>query len=147
MVQYGAKRIGRLDNDGLGKTSTQCQDVRGQLKKKSKKKLWLYDRKKVWLLNGSLSIEQCTECKGPLLYFEEYDAVCCPRCNTWRDPKCSDANCSFCPRRPEKPDMGLREFPVDKKSLFVEKYSHKLKRKESRELRNHVEFHVKERQS
>ena len=118
------------------------------MKKKSKKKLWLYNRKRRWLLNGSISTHRCIECDGPLLYFDKYDALCCPRCNIWNDSKCSDTSCDFCTSRPETPDMGLYEakyYYFDKKGLFTKKYSHRLKRKDYRELKRELQCNNEER--
>jgi len=106
------------------------------VKKKSKKKLWLY--KKSWLSHGNVSAGECAECKGLLFYFYKYDALCCPRCNIWHDSKCSDVNCEFCANRPETPQIGLcstNHMHFDKKIFHIKKYSHRLKRSNRRKLK------------
>lgn len=34
---------------------------------------------------------------------ERYDAYFCQPCDRWLEEKCGDANCWFCPRRPDRP--------------------------------------------
>jgi hypothetical protein len=45
----------------------------------------------------------CSNCKFNLVYYEDFDAYFCPNCNYWTESKCSDADCEYCPNRPEKP--------------------------------------------
>lgn len=126
---YLARQINILDKFGGSR-----------IKKKAKKKLWLYERR--WLLFGSLSSVKCPQCSGRLLYFDRYDALCCPRCNRWHESKCGDADCEFCARRPETPDMGLHEpnnYHFDRKRLFLKKYGDRLKRQKHRELNRELQ--------
>ncbi len=37
------------------------------------------------------------------IYNEEFDAYHCIKCNQWLEKQCSDSNCEFCSKRPEKP--------------------------------------------
>ena len=118
------------------------------MKKKSKKKMWLYRNKKRWLFHGSISTGRCADCNEQLFYFYKYDALCCPRCNIWHDSKCGDINCVFCANRPEMPSMGIYEPEncyFDKKSLFVRKYSHRLKRQNHRNLRHELQYNGEEK--
>jgi len=108
------------------------------MKKKTKKKLWLYKNEKRWLYHGSISVKKCAECEGLLLYFDKYDALCCPRCNLWHDSMCGDVNCEFCANRPETPEMGryaTAQTHFDRKSFFVRKYAQRLKRRNRRRLK------------
>lgn len=34
---------------------------------------------------------------------DEYDAYYCLICNEWIEPKCSDADCAYCAKRPATP--------------------------------------------
>jgi len=118
------------------------------VKKKSKKKLWLYKKEKRWLSHGTISTEKCTECNEWLLYFDKYDANCCPWCNIWSDSKCSDTNCEFCANRPETPKMGLliiKNEHFDKKDFFIRKYSQKFKHQNRRELSRKLQCNIKEK--
>ncbi|MBD8026958.1 hypothetical protein H9636_09855 [Ureibacillus sp. Re31] len=45
----------------------------------------------------------CMICEMNLIYYEDYDAYICPKCNRWTETKCSDSNCNYCINRPEKP--------------------------------------------
>ncbi|MCE4048833.1 MULTISPECIES: hypothetical protein [Bacillaceae] len=55
-------------------------------------------------IDGSIDMEQhCKKCQHNLVYYEDYDAYFCPSCNEWTEVKCEDPNCSYCPKRPEKP--------------------------------------------
>lgn len=33
----------------------------------------------------------------------KYDSYYCSLCNEWLDPKCEDPDCSYCPKRPDRP--------------------------------------------
>lgn len=37
-----------------------------------------------------------------------HDAMYCPRCDMWLEPKCSDPDCDFCHRRPDRPSEVAR---------------------------------------
>lgn len=52
----------------------------------------------------------CTKCKFNLVYYDDFDAYFCPKCNRWTESKCSDPTCKYCPNRPEKP---LTSFSID----------------------------------
>ncbi|AVK84272.1 hypothetical protein C3943_12180 [Lysinibacillus sp. B2A1] len=45
----------------------------------------------------------CTKCKFNLVYYDDFDAYFCPKCNSWIESKCSDSKCKYCFKRPEKP--------------------------------------------
>jgi len=45
----------------------------------------------------------CDKCGNPKEYHALYDAFFCAKCNEWRESRCEDPNCEFCPKRPEKP--------------------------------------------
>ncbi|MGF6949849.1 putative RNA-binding Zn-ribbon protein involved in translation (DUF1610 family) [Neobacillus sp. B4I6] len=47
--------------------------------------------------------QRCSNCKFNLVYYEDFDAYFCPKCNYWTESKCSDLVCEYCPNRPEKP--------------------------------------------
>jgi len=111
------------------------------MKKKSRKKLWIYDSK--WLKFGSISRVKCEYCNNNLLYFDKYDALCCPRCNLWNEAKCNDPTCDYCKIRPETPDIGLFYEEINTyahKQYYIKKYNHRLKRLNHRnnikEIRN-----------
>lgn len=36
-------------------------------------------------------------------YCEEFDCFYNPKTNEWTEPKCSDPECHYCSRRPERP--------------------------------------------
>lgn len=45
----------------------------------------------------------CSNCKFCLVYYEDFDAYFCPKCNRWTESKCSDPSCKYCPNRLEVP--------------------------------------------
>jgi hypothetical protein len=45
----------------------------------------------------------CTECKRAGILNTKFDSYFCEHCNIWLESACEDANCIFCPKRPEKP--------------------------------------------
>ncbi|MGE7114585.1 hypothetical protein [Lysinibacillus sp. NPDC047702] len=45
----------------------------------------------------------CSNCKFNLVYYDDFDAYFCPKCNSWLESKCSDPECKYCFKRPEKP--------------------------------------------
>ena len=45
----------------------------------------------------------CKKCLEEISYNEELDAEFCRNCNEWLIPTCSDNECEFCTRRPNKP--------------------------------------------
>ncbi|MFY0518812.1 hypothetical protein ACOMCU_13430 [Lysinibacillus sp. UGB7] len=45
----------------------------------------------------------CSKCKFNLVYYEDFDAYFCPKCNRWTESRCNDPKCKYCPTRPEKP--------------------------------------------
>jgi len=51
---------------------------------------------------GSLEDGPC-ECGSRIVYFDRYDALFCPECNTWLQARCSDPRCGYCVRRPAQP--------------------------------------------
>lgn len=52
---------------------------------------------------GHVDKQRCSTCKSNLVYYEEFDAYFCPKCNNWTESKCSDPNCKYCPNRPLNP--------------------------------------------
>ncbi|TRZ39822.1 hypothetical protein CEQ21_02430 [Niallia circulans] len=55
-------------------------------------------------VDGFIDTEQrCLNCKFHLVYYEEFDAYFCPYCNVWKEGKCSDPECCYCPKRPDTP--------------------------------------------
>jgi hypothetical protein len=51
-----------------------------------------------WIEDG-----QCERCHSYLIYHEHFDALFCADCNTWKQSRCSDALCTYCRDRPERP--------------------------------------------
>ncbi|WP_088071966.1 hypothetical protein [Gottfriedia luciferensis] len=47
--------------------------------------------------------QHCSKCKSSFIYYEDFDAYFCPKCNIWTEDKCGDPTCYYCPNRPEKP--------------------------------------------
>lgn len=45
----------------------------------------------------------CSQCKSNVVYYDDFDAYFCPKCNSWTNSKCSDPHCKYCANRPEKP--------------------------------------------
>ena len=45
----------------------------------------------------------CSKCKFNLVYYDDFDAWFCPKCNYWIQSKCSDPDCKYCANRPETP--------------------------------------------
>jgi hypothetical protein len=41
--------------------------------------------------------------KTYMVYSEEFDCYYNPKTNEWTEPKCSDPECHYCSRRPERP--------------------------------------------
>jgi len=111
------------------------------MKKKSKKRLYLYKNKRKWFARGGIAADKCVECEGQTFYFYRYDSHCCPMCNIWLDCTCGDENCLFCVSRPEMPSMvyEFENYYFDKKSLFVRKYFHRLKRQNHRNLSSELQ--------
>lgn len=53
---------------------------------------------------GQIEQEKCcSTCKFNLIYYDEYDAYFCLKCNRWIESKCSDTSCKYCSKRPGKP--------------------------------------------
>jgi hypothetical protein len=53
-------------------------------------------------IDGWLEDGRC-QCAERLIYYERYDALFCPKCNAWRQERCGDPNCGYCPERPPQP--------------------------------------------
>lgn len=49
------------------------------------------------------------ECDKKLSYNERFDAYFCNKCDQWKESKCTDKECLFCTRRPEKPSEKMNE--------------------------------------
>ena len=49
----------------------------------------------------------CDIHKKMLAYNSTFDCYFCRKCNEWKEPKCSDPECWFCPYRPDKPFPGI----------------------------------------
>ena len=62
-----------------------------------------------WLKAGTYAGGFCENCGGRLILFFKYDAVCCPGCNQWIEPTCSDPECPYCSCRPQTPADALEE--------------------------------------
>jgi hypothetical protein len=45
----------------------------------------------------------CDTCGEQNLYYRRWDAQFCPACNVWKEKKCSDPECWFCPGRSDVP--------------------------------------------
>lgn len=60
-----------------------------------------------WLKAGGYAGGRCEECGEKLILLFRYDADCCPGCNRWIDPRCSDPECPFCQNRPQTPAEAL----------------------------------------
>ena len=45
----------------------------------------------------------CTHCFEPIKYSTKYDTFYCKECDKWFETTCSDINCEFCAKRPNKP--------------------------------------------
>ena len=45
----------------------------------------------------------CEFCNEEKRYNRIYDCYYCQYCNAWLEEKCTDSQCQFCPKRPEKP--------------------------------------------
>lgn len=54
-------------------------------------------------INGFIDDTPCAVCGQPQVFYEEYDAFFCPRCNKWIDSKCGDSTYSYCSKRPDTP--------------------------------------------
>jgi hypothetical protein len=48
----------------------------------------------------------CLECGGETVYYLDYAATCCLRCNRWITLHCPDPDCDQCRCRPERPLTG-----------------------------------------
>ena len=57
------------------------------------------------IISGFLDAEnkRHEDCGAIRVYYEDYDAYFCPKCNVWLESKCSDPKCEYCTKRPEKP--------------------------------------------
>ena len=53
----------------------------------------------------------CEVCHNQFHHDEKYDADYCDPCDEWKDKKCSDADCYFCPTRPDRPSQVTRQTP------------------------------------
>ncbi|MFE8700456.1 hypothetical protein ACFYKX_07515 [Cytobacillus sp. FJAT-54145] len=55
-------------------------------------------------IEGFIDKEQtCSNCQANLIYYDEFDAYFCAYCNEWKESKCEDPTCFYCPNRPNKP--------------------------------------------
>lgn len=45
----------------------------------------------------------CSSCGKDVRRSRIHDAIYCPACLEWLEPKCKDESCEFCRNRPEKP--------------------------------------------
>lgn len=101
-------------------------------KRKRSKKQYEYEKK--WLHAGPYC-SVCSICGEKQIYFEKYDALCCPNCNIWTEGVCSDPNCFYCNNRPETPKEGLiilnleRNEEKKQKEYFIKKYERRIKAK------------------
>lgn len=48
-------------------------------------------------------MKPCITCNSYYHYNERFDSYYCPRCNEWKEKKCSDKDCFYCNERPEMP--------------------------------------------
>jgi hypothetical protein len=54
-------------------------------------------------LSGWIDRVPCNVCGTRRVYHEQFDAYFCADCNEWKEPRCSDPACRYCPSRPERP--------------------------------------------
>lgn len=55
-------------------------------------------------LEGFIDKDQiCSKCGSHIVYYDDFDTYFCALCNEWKEEKCDDPTCLFCPVRPEKP--------------------------------------------
>ena len=52
-----------------------------------------------------MAYDFCNKCNAELDYYWEYDCLYCSECDEWSEQKCSDKECEFCNKRPEKPSL------------------------------------------
>ena len=45
----------------------------------------------------------CSKCKFHIIYYADFDAYFCPKCNSWIESACNDPACRYCCDRPERP--------------------------------------------
>jgi len=45
----------------------------------------------------------CDICYRRLKYNRDYDSYFCSRCNQFKERKCNDPECVYCPERPDRP--------------------------------------------
>lgn len=45
---------------------------------------------------------KCDKCKGAASYSELYDVYYCNKCMIYLEDKCSNSDCCFCPKRPDR---------------------------------------------
>lgn len=46
---------------------------------------------------------KCHHCQTSAIYHEDFDSYICVYCNEWLEKKCGDAECEYCPSRPDSP--------------------------------------------
>jgi hypothetical protein len=56
-----------------------------------------------YVLYGMITNTQCKTCGSELILHLTWDAMFCPQCNEWKEPKCKDPKCSECANRPNQP--------------------------------------------
>lgn len=107
------------------------------MKKKRAKRLWLYREK--WRNVGAFCQQVCDVCNEPLLMYYEFDALCCPRCNTWKENKCSDPSCEFCSLRPDYPSAALLNAKYKPQyNFFIKRYESRFKRQNRRTIKTKI---------
>lgn len=76
------------------------------MQSKAAEKLQTIKRRKEMTKQGKMHRDIpmfCENCSTEGKYNERWDAYYCKKCDAWSEKKCSDTNCFFCHRRPEKP--------------------------------------------
>jgi hypothetical protein len=52
---------------------------------------------------GFISKDKCKICKERLIYYQKYDTLFYAKCNSWTENRCTDLDCNYCSKRPNKP--------------------------------------------
>lgn len=76
--------------------------------------------------------KECMVCGAEELYYKRWDAYFCPECNEWKEKKCSDLECWFCPHRPDRPFTEAELVQWHKGELSVEDPSDLVKKSRPR---------------
>jgi hypothetical protein len=55
---------------------------------------------------------------GPAHRFAAIDCYACMQCDEWLEEKCTDPDCEFCKRRPERPTGGENPYEATPATPF-----------------------------